>query len=588
MRATCCSARVRTPTHSSPILSRCTLTLSLLRSLAPATDAWLWTGLWSDTTIDIAATIDDMGTCPDGLVVPGPVVSPAGTVYTLAMLFWMFYGVSIGADLFMEAIETITSQEVLTYVPLPGGARRPLTVRVWNATVANLTLMALGSSAPEILLSVIEICGSSFYSGELGPSTIVGSAAFNLMVISAVCVTALPEGEGRYIKQQGVFMITAFFSVFAYLWLVLILVYVSPNVIDVWEGLLTLAYFPILVYLAYLADIGKINADCLGCGGSSGALKVAAESAVDPRRSGKRPVEVLGGGGVVCVQRHSAAYYRMNATREATGGATNEAREELKLQRAARAPLTAGYLSSTLNSKARKEQTATDATQTGIELGAAHFAARDTDGWANVAVFRSGSLAAIASVGFSVVSGSADTVEAEGRVVFEPTQQRATIRIRLLPEDVSSGGDTLSVRLDEPSRGVLLGATTRCAVRVIGGDAPGVICLENDSIVVKESAGYASLTLTREEGSHGVVSCTMNTKDGSAVAPADYAAIEDEEVVFAHGETRKAIKVHIVSDEHFEGDEDFSVVFSDATGGALSPDPVMVIVRVELASAPVL
>ena len=100
------------------------------------------------------------------------------------------------------------------------------------------------------------------------------------------------------------------------------------------------------------------------------------------------------------------------------------------------------------------------------------------------------------------------------------------------------------------------------------GDAPGVICLENDSIVVKESAGYASLTLTREEGSHGVVSCTMNTKDGSAVAPADYAAIEDEEVVFAHGETRKAIKVHIVSDEHFEGDEDFSVVFSDATGGA--------------------
>ena len=124
MRATCCSARVRTPTHSSPILSRCTLTLSLLRSLAPATDAWLWTGLWSDTTIDIAATIDDMGTCPDGLVVPGPVVSPAGTVYTLAMLFWMFYGVSIGADLFMEAIETITSQEVLTYVPLPGGATR--------------------------------------------------------------------------------------------------------------------------------------------------------------------------------------------------------------------------------------------------------------------------------------------------------------------------------------------------------------------------------------------------------------------------------------------------------------------------------
>lgn len=31
------------------------------------------------------------------------------------------------------------------------------TVRVWNETVSNLTLMALGSSAPEILLSLIEV-----------------------------------------------------------------------------------------------------------------------------------------------------------------------------------------------------------------------------------------------------------------------------------------------------------------------------------------------------------------------------------------------------------------------------------------------
>lgn len=28
---------------------------------------------------------------------------------------------------------------------------------MWNETVSNLTLMALGSSAPEILLSVIEV-----------------------------------------------------------------------------------------------------------------------------------------------------------------------------------------------------------------------------------------------------------------------------------------------------------------------------------------------------------------------------------------------------------------------------------------------
>ena len=34
--------------------------------------------------------------------------------------------------------------------------------------MANLTLMALGSSAPEILLAIIETIGNGFESGQLG------------------------------------------------------------------------------------------------------------------------------------------------------------------------------------------------------------------------------------------------------------------------------------------------------------------------------------------------------------------------------------------------------------------------------------
>lgn len=73
-------------------------------------------------------------------------------------------------------------------------------VRVWNDTVANLTLMALGTSAPEILLACIEIIGHNFTSGELGPGTIVGSAAFNLLIITAVCIISIPGVEGRRIR----------------------------------------------------------------------------------------------------------------------------------------------------------------------------------------------------------------------------------------------------------------------------------------------------------------------------------------------------------------------------------------------------
>ncbi len=53
-----------------------------------------------------------------------------------------------------------------------------------------------------------EIVGNNFESGALGPGTIVGSAAFNLMCISAVCIVAIPGVETRKIK--GNFLVLIF------------------------------------------------------------------------------------------------------------------------------------------------------------------------------------------------------------------------------------------------------------------------------------------------------------------------------------------------------------------------------------------
>ncbi|XP_062824992.1 sodium/calcium exchanger 1 isoform X3 [Anolis carolinensis] len=175
------------------------------------------------------------------------------TVYFVAMVY-MFLGVSIIADRFMSSIEVITSQEKEITIKKPNGETTKTTVRVWNETVSNLTLMALGSSAPEILLSVIEVCGHGFHAGDLGPSTIVGSAAFNMFVIIALCVYVVPDGEIRKIKHLRVFFVTAAWSIFAYTWLYLILSVISPGVVEVWEGLLTFFFFPICVVFAWVAD----------------------------------------------------------------------------------------------------------------------------------------------------------------------------------------------------------------------------------------------------------------------------------------------------------------------------------------------
>lgn len=127
-------------------------------------------------------------------------------------------------------------------------------VPVWNPTIANLTLMALGSSAPEILLSVIgTVTTLGEPADELGPCSIVGSAAFNLLVISAVSILAIGD-EIKYIYDMGVFMTTAIFSIFAYIWMYVCLSVNTPDEVTLLEAWLTLIFFVVLVVLAFAAD----------------------------------------------------------------------------------------------------------------------------------------------------------------------------------------------------------------------------------------------------------------------------------------------------------------------------------------------
>jgi len=180
--------------------------------------------------------------CEDGLIIPiwkghedmgmGDRFG-RGLLY-IALMIYLFIGVAIASDKFMESIEMITAQEKEVSIKDPKtGKTQTIVVKVWNETVANLTLMALGSSAPEIMLSVIEIFAKDFRAGDLGPGTIVGSAAFNLFMIIGLCMYVIPDDEVRKIKHLRVFCVTATWSVFAYVWLYLILGAISYGKVEV-------------------------------------------------------------------------------------------------------------------------------------------------------------------------------------------------------------------------------------------------------------------------------------------------------------------------------------------------------------------
>lgn len=173
----------------------------------------------------------------------------------LCALGYIFIGIGIISDIFMEAIEVITSQTQIKEIKdSSGNVIGTIEEIVWNPTVANLSLMALGSSAPEIMLSVIEtVTYIDRTPGELGPSTIVGSAAFNLLIISAVSIMAVDE-KPKKIDDVNVFAITSVFSIVAYIWMLVVLSVWTPDEVTIAEALITLFLTIVLILMAYIAD----------------------------------------------------------------------------------------------------------------------------------------------------------------------------------------------------------------------------------------------------------------------------------------------------------------------------------------------
>ncbi|CAC5412239.1 SLC8A [Mytilus coruscus] len=193
-----------------------------------------------------------------------------GFLYLLAMLY-LFLGVAVASDIFMNSIEVMTSKKRTIKRVDPDNPEKVVTIEVlvWNETVANLTLMALGSSAPEILLAVIEqilVLGED-QGDSLGTFTIIGSAAFNLFVITSICIVSVPAPDVKFIKEFGVFLTTTFYSVFAYVWMLLVVQVISPGEIEWWEAWVTIAFMPLFVLHSYAQDSGWWCHKC--CKGAS-------------------------------------------------------------------------------------------------------------------------------------------------------------------------------------------------------------------------------------------------------------------------------------------------------------------------------
>ncbi|XP_046365062.2 sodium/calcium exchanger 2-like isoform X2 [Haliotis rufescens] len=508
-------------------------------------------------------------------------IAARATIYFIGLL-WSFMAVSIVADIFMRAIETITSRTrpVRIHSSTSPTGYIDVEIKVWNDTVANLTLMALGSSAPEILLSVIEVTFNDFKSKDLGPSTIVGSAAFNLLVITAMCIVAVPDAEKRLIKNVKVFAVTSLFSLFAYLWLLVILIGITPDYVDLWEAIVTLLFFPILVVVAYIADKdycgkpGKDEEAPLGIGfGDKGGLdpaKASKDFVVEVlKKIGKQPNLTeedearIVAAYVAKNTSHDKGWYRMNAIRNLTGGprlvpTTNERQDKI---------LTKLMTGENIGSSVSLFEDYDAGVTAVVEWAASSTAVLEKDGRAKLTLMRHGNINNKVLIRVETIDGTAeansDYKPFKETIVFRPEETTKQIDIEIIDDNDWEPDEVFFVRLTaESDQQARVGKRSVTQITILNDDDPGVFGFAKPSFVFKESAGRAMIPVERSNGADGRVVVGWKTKDMTAISSRDYIGGKGE-LEFQHGETTKYIAIDIIDDQNFEKDEHFEIQLTD-------------------------
>jgi len=503
---------------------------------------------------------------------------PNGLRIVLYMLglFWSFMGVATVSDVFMGAIEKVTSVRKRVFSKKKG---KHVTVKVWNDTVANLTLMALGSSAPEILLNVIEVCLGDFYAGELGPSTIVGSAAFNLLVISAVCVIAIGDVP-KQIDDMTVFGITCSFSILAYIWLFVIVSITSPNVIEVWEALVTFFLFPLLVALAYMADRGYFS------------KRETNERIVsfDPEDIDKEELAAMQ---IAVIKKHgpeltaeeislhierefgppiSRAQRRVEATKAMSGGSSKH-RE--------------GTNDKTVTPAEGCEDEAANKILSKIVFEKTYTSVPENIGTMQIKVMRTGDLSTVATVAYKTVEGTAKATEdythVEGDLVFAANEAEKSVDVTLVDDEGFEFDEEFTIELSNlriggsPNEAHII-ETATATVRIIDDDDPGQLGFENgDELEVMEdiSEKVELIKLRRTCGVRGILKVAYRTENDSAIAGKDFVAAEGE-VELADGQCEQSIEIKICPQGRYESNDKFRLILSSVSsvpeGARLDPN----------------
>src|SRR5207249_9063515 len=194
---------------------------------------------------------------------------------------------------------------------------------------------------------------------------------------------------------------------------------------------------------------------------------------------------------------------------------------------------------------------------------------------ATLAVSLSAASGRTVTVGYSVNGGSAtgggvDYTLAAGTLTFAPGVTTQNISLTVVNDTADEIDETVPVTLSNATNATL-GAISTHTYTILDDDPLPSLAI-NNVIVIEGNSGTtnANFTVTLSPASGKTVTVNYATADGTATAPADYAALPTTTLTFNPGETTKTITVVVNGDLVDELDETFTINLSNPTNATLS------------------
>jgi len=206
-----------------------------------------------------------------------------------------------------------------------------------------------------------------------------------------------------------------------------------------------------------------------------------------------------------------------------------------------------------------------------VQFGARKHTRAEGAGVVSLDVVRSGSLANSATVRYTITGGTAtaggDYTAAATRVLtFAAGAASVPLRIAIVQDTIEEASETVRIALSNPTGGMTLGPRSTTVLTITDDDPAGAIAFGAGVYTAPEGGPAAVITVTRTGGTASGVTVRYATRNGTAVAGADYRGRRGT-LTFGAGQTSLTFTVPILDDSVAEPVETVNLTLSHPGGG---------------------